>query len=237
MTSTLPITSAADRRDEARSTAPRSSLSGSKPARRAACPRRPPPPPAVAPAYKPRPTPTRASSWHPAVMPTSAGLTPLLAASLAVERAPLDVDRRDLAADRAATPAPRRRDSRRSARRSVRRARAASTAGVCARGRTRPAAARVAEAQLRITASSLREGLRVLVDQLLDVALQAHDDLLPDRDVEVDVDRLVRRLDRNAAAEGRSDSAAAASNPDREWFEFLGSGLSHFGFGGWAGRR
>jgi len=46
---------------------------------------------------------------------------------------------------------------------------------------------------------SRREGLRVLLDHLLNVGRKANDDLLADVDVEVDVDRLVRRLDGDAA--------------------------------------
>src|SRR4029079_10557041 len=44
-----------------------------------------------------------------------------------------------------------------------------------------------------------REGLRVGLDHLLNVGRKAHDDLLTDVDVEVDVDRLVGRLNGDAA--------------------------------------
>ena len=54
-------------------------------------------------------------------------------------------------------------------------------------------------------ATRLVQRLRVLVDQLLDVALQPDQHLLPDRDVEVDLDRLVGRLDRNAARQRRAE--------------------------------
>src|SRR5438270_10321790 len=46
-----------------------------------------------------------------------------------------------------------------------------------------------------------REGLRVLLDHLLDILLQPHQHLLLDIDIEVDFDRLVRRLDGDAACE------------------------------------
>src|SRR3569833_2804912 len=46
-----------------------------------------------------------------------------------------------------------------------------------------------------------REGLRVLFDHLLDVLLKADQHLLLDVDVEVNLDRLVGGLDRDAAGE------------------------------------
>src|SRR4051812_39050462 len=50
----------------------------------------------------------------------------------------------------------------------------------------------------------MSEHSRVLVDQLFHVLLEANDDLLPDIDVEVDLDRLVRRAHLNAAGAGES---------------------------------
>src|SRR6185369_1575361 len=47
-----------------------------------------------------------------------------------------------------------------------------------------------------------RKRLRVLVDHLLDVLLQPHQHLLTNGDVEIDLDRLVRRLDRDATGQG-----------------------------------
>src|SRR5919112_139191 len=48
-----------------------------------------------------------------------------------------------------------------------------------------------------------RERLRVLLDHLLDVLLQPHQDLLPDVDIEVHLDRLARCFDRDAARQGQ----------------------------------
>src|SRR4051812_9518689 len=48
----------------------------------------------------------------------------------------------------------------------------------------------------------MSEHSRVLVDQLFHVLLEANDDLLPDIDVEVDLDRLVPRAHLNAAGAG-----------------------------------
>src|SRR4051812_27086573 len=50
----------------------------------------------------------------------------------------------------------------------------------------------------------MSEHSRILVDQLFHVLLEANDDLLPDIDVEVDLDRLFRSPPRTAAGSGEN---------------------------------
>src|SRR5205085_8507452 len=71
----------------------------------------------------------------------------------------------------------------------------------------------------------LREGLRVLLDQLLDVALKPHQHLLLDGHVEVDLDRLVGGLDRDAARQRQRDERGCCGVDDL-------SGHGHLSVGG-----
>src|SRR5437762_3304523 len=77
---------------------------------------------------------------------------------------------------------------------------------------------------------ALGERLRVLIDQLLDVPLQPHQHLLTDRDVQVDLDRLVGRLDRNTTRQ-RCGKEHRGEQPGscKLWHHHL---LSHFVVGG-----
>src|SRR5437764_14937867 len=75
-----------------------------------------------------------------------------------------------------------------------------------------------------------REGLRVLLDHLLNVLLQPHQHLLADGDVEVDLDRLVGRLDRDAA--GKRERCRQSGECETGSFHFFPPGGGDRGGGG-----
>ena len=163
-------------------------------------------------AYRLRRRPTRASSWQPAVIPTSCGLTPFARRKIAVERAPPEVDRRDLAAHRGAD---RRRDSdvsvialadhARRARRIDRR-RLRRCAGSRRTGR---AARRAAHPHCFVGCCGKACGFCLISCSTSRCSRTSTSWL--DVDVEVDLDRLVGRLDRNAAASGSASARRRAA--------------------------
>src|SRR3954454_6549488 len=78
-----------------------------------------------------------------------------------------------------------------------------------ARARPRPAA------RMILVRRFMSEHSRVLLEQILRILLEADDDLLPDVDVEVDLDRLVRRADLHAGGRAEQERRDKKTPPHR----------------------